>query len=83
MAKKGDIVFGITTSGNSPNVLKAIEAANNLDCFTIGLTGRDGGKLKDFCNKTIVVPSNITARIQEAHILVGHILCELVDTAFD
>lgn len=83
LAKKGDIVFGITTSGNSPNVLKAIEAANSLDCITIGLTGRDGGKLKDFCNKTIVVPSNVTARIQEAHILIGHILCEIVDTAFD
>ncbi len=83
LAKEGDIVIGITTSGNSPNVLKAIEAANNLNCFTIGLTGRDGGKLKDICNETIIVPSNITARIQETHILIGHILCDMVDTAFN
>ena len=83
LAKKGDIVIGITTSGNSPNILKAIEAANNLDCITIGLTGRDGGKLKDICNETIIVPSNTTARIQEAHILIGHILCDIVDSAFD
>ena len=83
LAKEGDIVIGITTSGNSPNVLRAIEAANNLNCFTIGLTGRDGGKLKDICNETIIVPSNITARIQETHILIGHILCDMVDTAFN
>ncbi len=83
LAKEGDIVIGITTSGNSPNVLKAIEAANSLNCFTIGLTGRDGGKLKDVCNETIIVPSNVTARIQETHILIGHILCDMVDTAFN
>jgi D-sedoheptulose 7-phosphate isomerase len=83
LAKKGDVVFGITTSGNSPNVLKAIQAAKKLDCITIGLTGQDGGKLKDFCDETIIVPSNVTARIQEAHILIGHILCDIVDTAFD
>ena len=79
---KNEVTF-FPKYGNSPNVLKAIEAANSLNCFTIGLTGRDGGKLKDVCNETIIVPSNVTARIQETHILIGHILCDMVDTAFN
>lgn len=82
LAKSGDVVFGITTSGNSQNVLKAIDASNSIGCTTIGLTGRGGGKLRDHCDKIVAIPSDETARIQEAHILIGHILCSLVDSEF-
>lgn len=78
-AVKGDIVFGISTSGNSPNVLNAIKKANQIGCKTIGLTGKDGGKLKEICDITIVVPSDNTPRIQEAHITIIHIICDLLD----
>lgn len=78
-AKEGDVVIGISTSGNSKNVLKAIEKANGLGCFTIGLTGRDGGKLKDLAMKTIRVNSDNTPMIQEVHITIGHILSKIVE----
>lgn len=78
-AEKGDIVVGISTSGNSPNVLKAIETANKLKCVTVGLTGLSGGKLKDMVKYCICVPSNDTPRIQEMHITIIHIICELVE----
>lgn len=82
LGRKGDVAFGITTSGNSPNVLLAVEKAKSMGLYTIGFTGRDGGKLARMVDLSIVVPSQKTARIQESHILMGHIICELVDESF-
>lgn len=79
LAKPGDILIAISTSGNSPNVLKAVDEANKAGCITVALTGRDGGKLAPLCQHSIVVPSNETARIQEMHIMVGHMLCDLLE----
>ena len=79
LANKGDILLGISTSGNSDNVLNAFKAGKELGCINIGFSGRDGGKMYDLCNFNLIVPSNTTARIQEMHILMGHILCEIVD----
>ena len=76
-----DLVIGISTSGNSANILHAIEAAKAIGATTVGWTGEQGGKLAALCDLTLAVPSRVTARIQEAHILIGHILCELVDEA--
>jgi D-sedoheptulose 7-phosphate isomerase len=70
-----DCLIGISTSGNSRNVIEAVRAAREIGMLTILLTGRDGGALKDLCDKSIVVPSDVTARIQEAHILIAHTLC--------
>ena len=78
-AVKGDVLFGISTSGNSPNVLNAMKRAKKMGCKTIGLTGKDGGKLIDLCDISIIVPSNNTPRIQEAHITIIHIICDLLD----
>ncbi|MBX7150829.1 D-sedoheptulose 7-phosphate isomerase [bacterium] len=77
--RKGDVLIGISTSGNSKNVVKAIEAAKNIGMVTVGFTGEKGGKMKDLCHYLINVPSDDTPRIQESHILVGHIICELVE----
>lgn len=77
--RKGDILIGISTSGNSPNVIKAIEVANEIGMITVGLTGQTGGKMKGICKYLINVPSTDTPRIQEAHITIGHIICELVE----
>lgn len=82
-AKPGDLFIGISTSGNSQSILNAINYAAGAGCKTIGLTGKDGGKMAGACDVTIVVPSNITARIQECHIIIGHILCKAVDELFD
>lgn len=79
LTKPGDIVVGITTSGNSPNIVAAIEAAKAVGAVTVGMTGKGGGKLAALCDVCVKVPSDITARIQEAHILIGHIVCQLVD----
>lgn len=79
MGREGDILIGVSTSGNSRNVIKAIEMANSRQMITIGLTGATGGKMKDICKYTIMIPSEDTPRIQEAHILIGHILCEIVE----
>ena len=81
LAKKGDILIGITTSGNSVNVVNAIMEGNSIGCITIGLSGRGGGKMNTACLINIVVPSDTTARIQEMHILIGHIFCDLVDAS--
>ncbi len=77
--KPGDVLIGISTSGNSPNIIKAIETANQLGLITVGLTGQTGGKMKDLCKYLINVPSTDTPRIQEAHITIGHIICEIVE----
>ena len=75
-----DVLIGITTSGNSANVVVAIEAANDIGASTIGLTGGTGGKLNALCKHNIIVPANVTARIQEAHIFIGHCLCEILES---
>lgn len=80
LCRPEDLVIGITTSGNSENVVNAIEAANAVGATTVGLTGGTGGKLNALCKYNIVIPSNVTARIQEAHIFVGHSLCEILES---
>lgn len=79
--EKGDVLIGLTTSGNSPNILKAFEAARAKGIQTVGFTGSTGGKLKALSDFLLNVPSNTTPRIQESHILLGHIICELVEDA--
>lgn len=76
---KGDVLFAITTSGNSPNILKAIEACRTKGITVIGLTGGTGGLMKDKCDHILTVPSNETPIIQESHIMIGHIICALVE----
>jgi D-sedoheptulose 7-phosphate isomerase len=78
-AKQGDVVIGITTSGKSPNVIKAIEVAKKIGCVTVVLTGKDGGTIKNLVDYCICVPSNDTPRIQEVHITIIHIICDLVE----
>lgn len=80
-AKKGDVVVGISTSGNSKNIVKAFETAKEIGVNIIAMTGASGGLMKDFADITLNVPSNDTPRIQESHILIGHIICELVETS--
>ena len=77
--KKGDILIGISTSGNSRNVINAIITANKIDMVTIGFSGENGGEMTDLCDIMIKVPSADTARIQESHILIGHIMCQLIE----
>ena len=77
--RKGDVLFGISTSGNSGNIIRAIEKAKEQGMITIGMTGETGGKMKELCDYLINVPSTDTPRIQECHIMVGHIICELVE----
>ncbi len=77
-AREGDVIIGISTSGSSENVIKGIKAANEINAFSIALCG-EGGKLKTIADLTIAVPSKETARIQETHITLGHIICELVE----
>ena len=79
LASDKDVLIAITTSGTSTNILKAVEMARSKGLVVIALTGENGGKLKDMADSTIVVPSNDTARIQEAHITIGHIICHLVE----
>jgi D-sedoheptulose 7-phosphate isomerase len=77
----GDVAIGISTSGNSPNVLRGVSVAKKMGMHTIGLTSQDGGKLKNAVDYCICAPSNETPRIQECHILIGHIIAELVEQA--
>ena len=79
LARAGDCLIGISTSGNSANVIRAVEAARELGVRSIGLLGRDGGKLAALCDEAIIVPSDVTARIQEAHILIGHTICGVAE----
>ena len=83
LAKKGDVALGISTSGNSKNVIKALKKAKKMGCKTIGFSGKDGGKMNEVCDINIVVPSNDTPRIQEMHILIGHIICQAVDNEWE
>ena len=82
LAQPGDLFIGISTSGNSQGILNAFETATKIGCKTLGLSGRNGGKMNGLCDLNIVVPSEVTARIQEMHILIGHILCKAVDDAY-
>jgi len=77
--RKGDVLVGITTSGNSKNILAAMETARKQGMITIGMTGQSGGKMNDCCDIMLRVPSTDTPRIQESHILIGHIICQLIE----
>ena len=79
LGSKGDVLVGITTSGNSKNVLDAFEVAKNKGVRAIGLLGKGGGVAKDLADESIIISSNSTARVQEMHILIGHILCDLIE----
>jgi D-sedoheptulose 7-phosphate isomerase len=79
LGNDGDVLFAISTSGNSKNIIKAVEKAKEKNIFTIGFLGGSGGKLKDIVDLPIIIPSSNTQRIQEGHITVAHIICELVE----
>jgi D-sedoheptulose 7-phosphate isomerase len=79
LGKEGDVLVGISTSGNSENVIKAVNKAKEMGIHTIGLLGKGGGKLKDMVDLALVVPSNDTARIQECHLTIYHVICEEVE----
>jgi len=79
LAREGDVLVAISTSGNSENVLRALRVAKELEVKTIALLGKDGGQAKALADQAITIPSDSTARIQEAHILIGHILCDLIE----
>lgn len=79
LAVKGDMLFGISTSGNSPNVINALNLGEEIGCSRIGLTGKSGGGMNASCDINLVIPSDNTPRIQEMHILIGHILCHLIE----
>jgi D-sedoheptulose 7-phosphate isomerase len=79
MGRKGDVLIGLSTSGNSANVIKAMETANSLGIITVGFTGETGGKMKGLCKYLVNIPSKDTPRIQECHMLLGHTICELVE----
>lgn len=81
LANDKDILIAVTTSGNSSNILKAVENAKLRNIKVVGMTGKNGGKLKDVADVTIRVPSDNTPRIQEAHIIIGHVICGLVENA--
>jgi len=82
LANSGDVAIGISTGGSSANVASALKLAKDLDCKTIGFSGRGGGEMNELCDINIVVPSQDTARIQEMHIVIGHTICHLIDLAF-
>jgi D-sedoheptulose 7-phosphate isomerase len=81
MGKEGDILIGLSTSGNSKNVFRAFEVANEIGMLTVAFTGESGGKMKDVVDFLINVPSGDTPRIQESHIMIGHIICESVESS--
>ncbi len=82
IGNKGDVLIGLSTSGNSKNITAAFEVAKEKGMTTIGFTGESGGKMKNICDYLINVPSNDTPRIQESHIMLGHIICELVEEKY-
>ena len=79
VGKKGDVLIALSTSGNSENVINAVKMANSLGMLSVGMSGAMGGKIKDLCQHNIIIPSSNTARVQEAHILVGHIFCQIIE----
>jgi len=78
--REGDMLFALSTSGNSKNILKALKLANEIGMVTVGFTGDTGGAMKNECSYLVNVPSNDTPRVQEAHILLGHVVCEIVES---
>ena len=82
LANKGDVVIGISTSGKSENVIRAIKMSSKLNCSSIGFSGNDGGEMNKICNINLVAPSDDTPRIQEMHIIIGHTICHLIDQEF-
>lgn len=79
IGKKGDVLIALSTSGNSENVVNAVKMANSLGMLSVGMSGASGGKIKELCQHNIIIPSSNTARIQEAHIIVGHIFCQIIE----
>ena len=82
LAQKGDVVIGISTSGNSKNVYLALALAKRKGCYTAAFLGKDGGTIKEICDLPLIVKSNNTPHIQACHIFMGHCMCELVDQAY-
>lgn len=82
IGQKGDVLVGLSTSGNSPNIIKAFEVAKEKSMITVAFTGETGGKMKDIADYLINVPSKDTPRIQESHIMIGHIICQLVEEKY-
>ncbi|HWY37444.1 MAG TPA: D-sedoheptulose 7-phosphate isomerase [Bacteroidia bacterium] len=81
IGKKGDVLIGLSTSGNSANVVNALKVANEMGMITVGFTGEGGGKMKEHCKYLVAIPSKDTPRIQECHMLFGHSICEVVETS--
>ncbi|WP_367868562.1 D-sedoheptulose 7-phosphate isomerase [Pedobacter sp. WC2423] len=81
-ARPGDLFIAISTSGNSPNIIQALHTAREMGCKILGLSGRDGGQMNNLCDLNIIIPDDVTARIQEMHILIGHIFCKAVDNLY-
>lgn len=79
LGQPGDIFLGISTSGNSPNILKAFDRARKMGIVTIGFSGNDGGKMRDLCDHNVIIPSNVTMNIQESHLALEHIFCMVVE----
>jgi D-sedoheptulose 7-phosphate isomerase len=82
LANEGDLLWGISTSGNSQNVINALKLGATLKCKTLGFSGRDGGEMNTVCTLNVIVPSFNTPRIQEMHILFGHTICQIIDNAY-
>lgn len=83
LANRNDVLIGISTGGTSTNIVNALAKANELGCKTIGLSGKDGGEFNNLCDVNLLVNSKDTPRIQEMHILIGHIICHLIDKEYD
>jgi D-sedoheptulose 7-phosphate isomerase len=79
LCKPEDVVVGISTSGNSPNIIAALHIAKSIGAVTVGLSGKDGGELRNIADYCLTIPHQVTARIQEAHIFIGHVLCDWVE----
>ncbi|GHV03428.1 phosphoheptose isomerase 1 [Campylobacterota bacterium] len=82
LGRTGDILIAISTSGNSKNILAALRIAHKIGMRSIGLSGKDGGEMRELCDINLIAPSNDTPRIQEMHIFIGHTLCHIIETAF-
>lgn len=80
VGREGDVLIAMSTSGNSPNILKALATAHEMGIITVGFTGETGGNMKNLCDFLVNVPSKDTPRIQESHIMIGHIICEYVES---
>lgn len=83
LAQKGDLIIGISTSGNSENVILGLRKGNEIGCTTVGLTGRSGGAMNEVCDINCIVPSTVTAHIQEMHIVIGHLICKILDEDYN